>query len=348
MEISVIGGGITGLSAATHAADKNITLYDSRGFTNRQIKPWGGGIADYRAIPRSYDAQGVLRRIDKVTAVNKSSQIDIRTQYGVIIQRDIFEQAWGQELDDSIQIKNVEVTESQFHDICDRSDLVIDATGAHPISQELDFVGSSSLRGTTISAIIQGDFKQVFPTPIVQGHQSGYRWVNPLTEAKAVVGIGMYEHEKDTDSVTESAELLRQTVEQFNIDTDQILRGPETYPVPIIGGRKLSSLEYTVSGAQVRLVGDAASLAHGITGTGLSRAAQSAGEAVTTPLDKSYPENLRQSIHVSQARQLVHRYTTLNQIINSVSRITTSVRYEPLFEAGPASGAKHIIKQAIK
>lgn len=345
MKIAVIGGGIAGLSAATFAGNEDTTLYDNRGFEDRNIKPWGGGIADYRTLPRSYDAPGILRRIDKVAAINESSRVDIRTQYGVIIQRDTFEEKWGKTLEHNIQVEEKEITESRFYEICDCSDLVIDATGVNPISQELGLVDGSSLRGNTVSAIVKGDFREIFPTPFVRGYQSGYSWVNPLTETKAVVGLGTYEHE-DSES-TEPIQLLHKVADQFDVTAERILRGPDRFSVPIIGGRKLSSLEYTLSGAKVRLVGDAASLANGVTGTGLSRAARSGGEAVTTPLNNSYPENLRQSAHISRSRQLVHRYTTLDQIVSSVSRVTDSVRYEPLFEQGPLSGVKHVAQQAL-
>lgn len=347
MKVSIIGGGMAGLSAATYAADKDVTLYDAQGYDNRCIKPWGGGISDYRPVPRSIDAQGVLRRIDKVVAVNDSSQLDIRTQYGAIIQRDKFEKVWGKELKDKIQIAHREVTHSKFWNICKQSDLVIDATGVEPISYKIGKVKKSSLRGRTISAVAVGDFERVYPTPHIRGYYSGYSWVNPLTKDRAVIGLGTYEQERNADANSDPSTLLHQVAKQFGVRVEQIQRGPDSFPVPIIGGRKTSSLEYTAAGAHVRLVGDAASLANGITGTGLTRAARSAGEAVTTPIGESYPANLRQAIHMSQTRNLVQRYTDINQILNFAPQLADTVRYEPLFERAPMTGIKHIVQQAF-
>lgn len=287
-DVAVLGGSVSGLAAATKFQDiediNKIKVFERQEYDEKRVD-CGEAINDTTLIPLEKtaengflnDVEGFQLRVHSGTDRSpRESPVGVsllECPEGYICDRDTVEQTWAKSLSQSgiIFETGASVTKSQYFDIIEDYEYVIDATGQPSLSHKIrgstqEYVGDM----VALNATVEGDFSDYVKTPRIffEGYV-GYSWSFPKSETAANVGIGWAGDERPDDYMEAIKEAARRnhfpvpSREQVNIYT--IPRGPSLDP------------EQThFPEEKVFLVGDAAGIANRYQGEGICQGIRSA------------------------------------------------------------------------
>lgn len=294
--VTIIGGGISGLTAASYAQNKfdDVVLYDSGSYLedDRRRGSWGEMVTDYSAIPRDIKVNGVIDESPRAVFRDASGNRIYRERIDAVsIDREAFEKSWFRELNNEVEIRQqTRVEQELYFKICRDSDLVIDASGPFPVSQfNTNSVSQPRKIAETASAIVSGDFSDFYPDISVYPNGKGFMWVKPNSEKKANVGTGLIPGRRQSET---PQELLKRLCTERDIPFSQ---GTEIYSGTVLHphSRNASESSFGVLGAEVRLVGDATGLVHNQNQFGIADSARTAEAAIKCYGHGNYVRKLR-------------------------------------------------------
>ncbi len=319
MRVTVLGGGVAGLSAAETAAEQgnDVVLIDDQGFESKEQREgaWGEFIHNYRDFPREGDVPGVNRFPDEVQLLrvddgDVASKMVFDAPEPVVIDRAEFEVAWANEISDAVDVRDrTSVDASRYMSLAEESDLLIDATGPDPISAEaVDKVSSCGKSIVTLSASMEGDFSNYWPGPAVVTWSEATGFINTKSRTQATFGLGWYQGYEPDDPV-EVFEEFCDNLEIPSPQSSEIIVGRE----PVQDSRDFSECAFELEGCDVRLAGDACGLVNGINNFGNVRSARSGSKSVTQSPEE-YVNWLKSETKVTGREQF---FAKIQEIIGS-------------------------------
>jgi len=301
--VAVVGGAMAGLAAAYafDVLDWDVELYERQPYDGKRVN-CGEAMTDVTRIP--------LEKTPGNGFANDTPAFEVQVYTGgsgdrelagsgrfpasraYVTDRGLVERAWADRLRDrGVAVHDgTGVSKAEFRELCERHDLVVDATGQPSLASKVDGeTGEYAGAMTALNADVEGDFSELYPeSRIVFENYLGYSWVFPKSESRANVGIGWAQSKGPDDYMAafrdacERNDWPKPTREDANVYT--IPRGPSLPP-----GRTWLPERNVVR------VGDAAGVANRFTGKGISQAIESAylaaEYAATGELD-AYPDAL--------------------------------------------------------
>ena len=286
--ITIVGGGIAGLSAAQKAQGlfDEVVLIDEGSYSGERRGAWGELIWNYQRFPLEKDNPGVVREVEKSTFEVDERNIVVSTPEGVIIDRGELEKYWASTLDVKIE-EETRIDSDDLRDLAEESDLIIDASGPLPVSQEFIEV-DHDIFAVTVSGEIKGDFSQFYPQAYGFPYKNHFGWIVPKSEERATVGLGC-EFKNDPAEVYSD---LKQALSTRGLEAPPLEQLYIGYDVSN-GLTGLDHCQYQLEGTEVKLVGAAVGAANKITGFGMVHAAQTGQTAVESFLNNtSYHRDL--------------------------------------------------------
>ncbi|WP_227131172.1 NAD(P)/FAD-dependent oxidoreductase [Halorubellus salinus] len=301
--VAVVGGAMAGLAAA-HAfsrLDWDVELYERQSFDEKRVN-CGEAMTDVTRIPLEKTPENGFANDTPIFEVQVfTGDVDDRELAGTgrfpasrayVTDRALVERAWAARLrEDGVDVReNTGVSKADFDALCERHDLVVDATGQPSLASKIEGTTAEYAGAmTALNADVEGDFSDLYPdSRIVFENYLGYSWVFPKSESRANVGIG-WAQDRQPESYMAAFEAACErndwpvpTREQANVYT--IPRGPSLDP----------ERTWLPDRGVVR-VGDAAGIANRFTGKGISQAIESSYlAAVHADADvlEAYPDAL--------------------------------------------------------
>ncbi|QZA87842.1 hypothetical protein K0C01_08530 [Salinarchaeum sp. IM2453] len=282
----IIGGGMAGLAAAQKAAQTfdDVELYDEGTYADSREGAWGELVPNYQQFPFSKQVDGVVRNIDQIelrtvehSTSRQITEFKLNLQDGVIIDRDVYETMWATELNNQITVyEDHPVTPEQLQDWCGTADLIIDASGPQPVSQNaFEHISSHSKTIETVSTQQSGKFRQYYPIPVAVIFGAAKMYVTTKSQIRATYGVG-WDRTKAPDNKLQRFKSLCEEAGLPVPSEREVVYGTE----PVMGSRPYRQCAFHQDGTEVRLVGDAAGVVNWASRFGLGRAIASAYAAV--------------------------------------------------------------------
>lgn len=310
-DVAVIGGSVSGLAAADKFADLEkigeVRVFERQTYDNKRVD-CGEAINDATLVPLDKTpSNGFLNNVSGFqlrvyTGTDRSLDeeplgvSDLRCDTGYICDRDTVEQQWARSLANRGVIFETgkSVTAAEYHDIIERYDYIVDATGqpslTHKVKEEVpDYTGDM----VALNATVEGDFSDYidYPRIFFEGYV-GYSWSFPKSETHANVGIGWAGDQRPNDymSALETAAERNgfPVPDQGDVNIYTIPRGPSLEPQSV-----------HIPEDNVFLVGDAAGIANRYQGEGICQGIRSANllaELVAKGQESIYPDKLFNSM----------------------------------------------------
>lgn len=299
MRMAIIGSGFAGLSAAASGLDnyEQVVVFSS---SDRNIKVpengWGELLGSMSKTCIEEDDEGVIRRVEELEWMSDEMSKNLEMNDSYVIDRSILQANWLRQLEeDGVEIRlNEVIDQERFEDICDSFDIVIDASGPSPVSESiLDIPRNEKYQLDTISSRKVRNFNE-HPKTAVGSFKKKFYWINTRSENQATVGAvtkNIPDAERAKSSLVDRLEDEGVIVKNEDLNTGKI---------PFLGYREFDDSTRKHHGAELRLVGDAAGLANGITGFGLQRAFESGKAAASLERNKDYVNWLRSTYRIAK------------------------------------------------
>ena len=221
---------------------------------------------------------------------------NLRCTEGYICNRDTVEQQWADTLsrDGVIFETGSSVSSSQYHDIVDQYDCVVDATGQPSLTHKIrDSVTEYTGDMVALNATVNGDFSDYvdYPRIFFEGYV-GYSWSFPKSAHHANVGIGWAGDERP-DNYLQALEAAAErngfpVPDRKAVNIYTIPRGPSLDPASIY-----------MPDDNVFLVGDAAGIANRYQGEGICQGIRSSyllADLIAKGREAEYPQRLFESM----------------------------------------------------
>ncbi|WP_336338417.1 NAD(P)-binding protein [Haloarcula brevis] len=276
MRVSIVGGGFAGLAAAQLAerATADVQLYDEGSYSGPRRGAWGEMVWDYSKLPVERDVPGYVREATTGIFVGSEGKTTVNVPDGVILNRGELEKHWARTLDRTEIVENAAVNEAAFRQLAAESDLLVDATGQFPISQQFTDL-SYDVACPTLSGRIEADFSHLYPEPRALAYENYFLWIVPQSPEEATVGLGCRADRSADELYADMRTLLTE------IDVEPPERGTLYSGTDVSNGlRSLADCSYELNGCTVHVAGDAIGVANRLTGFGMIHAAQSGRAAV--------------------------------------------------------------------
>jgi flavin-dependent dehydrogenase len=299
MNAAVVGSGFAGLSAAEKALENygQVVLYSS---SEKKISEPENGYGEFLGslseTPISKSYEGVLRKVEELEWLSNEMTKNLKVNDSYVIDRSIVQANWIERLKrDGLQTNlEEEIDAQEFDKICESFDLVIDASGPEPISEEfLNISVNEQYSLESISTRQVMDFDD-HPVTAVGSFMKKFYWINTRSEDQATVGAVS----NSLPELDEAKKSLKQKLGQHGvaIDKEKLTHGK----IPFLGYRDFKDSVQDYRDAEIRLVGDAAGLTNGITGFGLQRACESGEAAAELDSNEEYFEWLESSYRTAK------------------------------------------------
>jgi digeranylgeranylglycerophospholipid reductase len=273
----VVGGAMAGLAAA-HALRRvgyDVTLAERQSYAEKRVN-CGEAITDTSLLPLEKTAANGFPCATSAFEVrirngDETASVSFPSARGYVADRNVVERQWARRLaEDGVAVREeTSIPRSEFEDLLDEHDLVVDATGQPSLASRAagttdEYAGAM----TAINADVEGDFAELYPRALIlfEGYL-GYAWCFPKSETRANVGIGWAQEDLPEDFMAAFAAACERNGwpvpprEAANVAI--IPRGPSLDP------------RRTYDRRGVVRVGDAAGIANRFTGKGISQAIHS-------------------------------------------------------------------------
>ena len=305
MKTLVVGGGPAGLSAAEKASDigRDVVLYDKDGYGDKSDRwnAWGGFVGDIGKVRQLNGDEEYISEIDELIWNKKNGEkFKVEMDDAATIDRRKTERLWAQRLENKgVEIRNKEVDAGKVISLSESFDLMIDCSGAMPISCKLNNIEAPSRAATGMSANIEGDFSDFYGQMKVFPFGRDYLYVIPQSESRGTVGAGG----PRTADLGEIEQRIKKRCREEDIPVPEDF---QTRLMPVAGGRSYPKCEYTINDMTVRLAGDATSNLNGLVGFGFDRACEQGEMAVKTDkVSDSYPKWLKKKYRSSRLQKIM-------------------------------------------
>jgi digeranylgeranylglycerophospholipid reductase len=287
-DVAILGGAVSGLAAATGLAESDcigdIRIFERQKYSEKRVD-CGEAINDSTLIPLEKTKEnGFLNNVDGFqlqvyTGTRRDRNesplgiSNLQCDAGYICDRDTIEAQWADKLSNQdVSFKTgSSVTTSEYWDIIDEYDYVIDATGQPSLTHKIrDMTGDYTGDMIALNATVEGDFDEYldYPRIFFEGYV-GYSWSFPKSDHSANVGIGWAGDERPDDymSALEAAAQRNgfPVPDQDDVNVYTIPRGPSLDPE-----------DTHIPEDSVFLVGDAAGIANRYQGEGICQGVRSA------------------------------------------------------------------------
>lgn len=306
-DVAILGGAVSGLAAATKLNEtdqvEEIRVFERQKYDGKRVN-CGEAINDSTLIPlEKTEENGFLNNVDGFqlrvySGTNRDSGeqprgiSNLRCESGYICDRDTLEAKWANTLaEQGVSFETgSSVTASEYWDLIDEYDYVIDATGQPSLTSKVrdkveDYTGDM----VALNATVEGDFRDYvnYPRIFFEGFV-GYSWSFPKSEHHANIGIGWAGDQRPDDymaALEAAAERNGFPVpDRSDVNIYTIPRGPSLDPK-----------NAHIPEDNVFLVGDAAGIANRYQGEGICQGVRSAyllGELIADGRTAEYPTQL--------------------------------------------------------
>lgn len=306
-DAAILGGAVSGLAAATKLNEidpiDEIKVFERQEYDEKRVN-CGEAINDSTLIPLEKTREnGFLNNVDGFqlrvytgTDRNKSESplgvSNLGCDAGYICDRDTVEARWA----DSLANQGVtfetgsSVTASEYREIVDEYDYVIDATGQPSLTHKVkDTVEDYTGDMVALNATVEGDFSDYvnYPRIFFEGYV-GYSWSFPKSDHHANIGIGWAGDERPNDYMA-ALEAAAQRNDFPIPDRDDV----NIYTIP--RGPSLNPKDAFIPEDNVFLVGDAAGIANRYQGEGICQGIRSAyllGDLIAEDREGEYTTRL--------------------------------------------------------
>ncbi|EMA32875.1 FAD-dependent oxidoreductase [Haloarcula japonica DSM 6131] len=306
-DVAIIGGSVSGLGAAEKLVDlektNEVRVFERQEYDEKRVD-CGEAINDATLVPlKKNPSNGFLNNVTGFqlrvyTGTDRSHDEEplgvsnLRCEAGYICDRDTVEQQWARRLSDRGVLFETgkSVTAEEYHDIIEKYDYVVDATGQPSLTHKVkDEVPNYTGDMVALNATVEGDFSDYtnYPRIFFEGYV-GYSWSFPKSETHANVGIGWAGDKRPNDymSALEGAAERNgfPVPDQEDVNIYTIPRGPSLEPHSV-----------HIPEDNIFLVGDAAGIANRYQGEGICQGIRSANllaELIAEGRESDYPEEL--------------------------------------------------------
>lgn len=278
MRVAVIGGGMSGLSAA-HEASKfsdEITLFHQKPFSSERSGCWGQAIKDFSRVPLDKDADGYLRDLQKVKFEDRRGSAEVSFTDGAAVERSSLESEWASQLKE-VSMEQERVDKSRLKQISEKSDLVVDCSGPFPVSKKIRNF-RYRLIAPMLNCKVSGDFSDIYPNVKVIRYKNYFLEMMPETEEECNIAIGCSKENNPAEMYTDMKDMLSGRDIEVPAFGEMKHGNYVSNTLPTI----LRHSSFGLNGAEVRLTGDALGIASDMSGFGNSRAAWTGIQAVRT------------------------------------------------------------------
>ncbi len=310
-DIAILGGAVSGLAAATGLTESDcigdIMVFERQEYSKKRVD-CGEAINDSTLIPLEKTKEnGFLNNVDGFqlrvyTGTDRDNNepplgiSNLQCDAGYICDRDTVEAQWADKLNDQGVSFSTgsSVTASEYWEIIDKYDYVIDATGQPSLTHKIrNITGDYTGDMIALNATVEGDFDEYinYPRIFFEGYV-GYSWSFPKSDCSANVGIGWAGDERPDDymSALEAAAQRNEfpVPDQNDVNIYTIPRGPSLDPE-----------DTHIPEDNVFLVGDAAGIANRYQGEGICQGVRSAyllSDLITDGKEEKYPTQLFSSM----------------------------------------------------
>jgi digeranylgeranylglycerophospholipid reductase len=310
-DVAVIGGSVSGLAAADSLTDVStvgeVRVFERQEYDDKRVD-CGEAINDSTLVPlEKTEANGFLNNVRGFqlrvySGMNRSANetplgtSNLRCDAGYICDRDVVERQWAESLSNGGVVFETgrSVSHSEYRDICDEYDYVVDATGQPSLTHKVhDRVPEYTGDMVALNATVEGDFSDYveYPRIYFEGYV-GYSWSFPKSRNHANVGIGWAGDQRPDDYMSAFEAAAKRNgfpvPDRADVNIYTIPRGPSLDP------RKTH-----LSESDVFLVGDAAGIANRYQGEGICQGIRSSyllADLIAAGKEKEYPSQLYSSM----------------------------------------------------
>jgi hypothetical protein len=278
-------------------------MFDKDGYKDdsERWNAWGGFVGDIGKVKQLNGDEEYISKIDKLVWNKKNGkEFKVEMDNAATIDRRKTEKLWAQRLESKgAEIRNKEIDAGEIVSLSESFDLMIDSSGAMPISCELNDIEASSRAATGMSASIKGDFSNFYGQMKVFPFGRDYLYVIPQLESRATVGAGG----PRTADFGEIEQRIKKRCREENIPVPEDF---QTRLMPVAGGRSYSTCEYSINEMTVRLAGDATSNLNALVGFGFDRACEQGEMAIKIDrLSSSYQAWLKKKYRASKLQRAI-------------------------------------------